>query len=199
MSKKDTNLPALPNPTRTHNQPGRKPALNETTAQNIYKDIETGLSFRIAIAKQNIPQRTGYRWLNHGQRYQHQIDTDQTPDPNHDIYWQFWQNVEIARAKARATMMHVVVRAAARGNVTAAIAWLRTQSPDWVEPGYEATQDYELVAPVETATPLDTHDPKQPLDQDAISSLREAMLESGLLNPGEVVEDAVIVDSTDGE
>jgi transposase len=80
---------------------GRKTKLTPAVQAAVIKALEAGNYFAVACEVAGIGERTGYRWLERGEKA--------TSGP----YRQFWQSVKIAEAKAEASAVQSVRKAMA--------------------------------------------------------------------------------------
>jgi len=110
---------------------GRKTILDETIKEAFVEALKTGTVIEDAAAYTGISERVVYKWLTRGRE---EVDRqtafpDSDPNPEEEIYVQFMQEVEKARASARLRAIGVIQRAAAEGTWQAAAWYLERSAP----------------------------------------------------------------------
>lgn len=99
---------------------GRPPALaDEDVYKRIIENLSTGLPLNHAAALAGIPYRTLALWLSNGRDAVERQAAGQPPQPNDDLYLQFLQDAEHARAQSAALGVSQIQKVARGGFVKA--------------------------------------------------------------------------------
>ncbi len=113
---------------------GRKPALViEKERERVLLDyIKIGTPVKKAVIAAGISEKSFYNWLTRGQNERERLATVPNAKPNttEDVFVQFLQRVEQARAEAIASKVTVIAKSGVNGDWRAAAWWLERQVPE---------------------------------------------------------------------
>lgn len=106
--------------------------LDDVKRDELLNLIVLGLPVNKAVGMVNIGETTFYSWMSRGMIEHERLSTvvGAKPNPDEEIYLNFWKSVTRARNEAIAKKVAVVSSAAAQGDWKASAWWLERQVPD---------------------------------------------------------------------